>query len=94
MRRVIVVLALLTVFGVVAFGSYYASAEKAAESCEERFKKYDHNGDGKISKVEYEETYGKGGTSEDASADKGWAEQFKELDTNGDGELSQEEFCA
>jgi hypothetical protein len=60
------------------------AGKKGHGTPEERFKKWDENGDGKLSLAEY---VGKKTAAEDE-------EEFKKFDKDGDGFLTLEEFLA
>lgn len=60
-----------------------------ADALKDLFSKLDGNGDGKITKAEFEDKLGAGGTNV-ANADK----VFGKIDTNGDGSVSLDELTA
>jgi Ca2+-binding EF-hand superfamily protein len=85
--RQFIVMGLVAAMGLGIAG--YASAAdkegKKAATPEEKFKKLDTNGDGKLSLDEF-----KAGAKDPAKAEA----QFKKLDKNGDGFVDLEEYKA
>ena len=90
MKKLITILAALAVS--VSFATAADAAKKAAKgagaSPEEKFKKFDTNGDGFISLDEFKAS--PVGQKDPAKAE----EIFKKKDKDGDGSLSLEEFSA
>jgi Ca2+-binding EF-hand superfamily protein len=66
-----------------------SSATSRSDALKDLFSKLDSNGDGQISKSEFESNLGAGGTNT-ANADS----VFGKLDTNGDGSVSLDELSA
>ena len=81
--------ALLAAQGQSSTGSATSASTSPTAALQNLFSQIDTNGDGQISKSEFENALGAGGTNI-AQADK----VFNELDTNGDGSVSLSELSA